>query len=412
MHKLDLTSVDETQFDVKRQDGMVLIVPRKDKHVWMEDEKALRSVVVREKDKVVISRGFPKFLNYHEDPELHDDALRKSYNIHVMPKMDGSLIIVSYYPTILLGSDEVLGEDENLVSHLVRTRGSLDLGEFHDPVMNLLTTRYPKLLDPNFYHIFCGHSFMFEYTSPHNQIVVEYDECELTFLGIVQHSSGHTVTGEEVHRLFSERVIEEWPVLNTLNGKIEIYDNEHDFYEAMKHVRSRENDEGVVVEAAGRLFKVKSEWYVMLHSLRFQFSEKKLCKLLVLEQIYNFEELREYLYTLGYDFEVTEFLKEVSREYFTRLLDFLTMSLRVDHHLNSLVDQELTRKDIVSNLQSQEWLPPWGFNYCMRRLDEKDVTYYPYAVAAQESLTTVTNWFSNKDSELSELLKTPMEDEE
>jgi len=147
---------------------VVMITPTFTKHSWSPDEFHLRSLMCRE-DGEVISSGFGKFQNYSENPELDKitDKAILSGEAWFAEKMDGSLLIRS----VIDGK-----------VHL-RTRGSHTLGEgFKEPIEELISKKYPNLMDPT---KDSRYSILFEYTSPDNLVVLQYEEPQLTVLGLV-----------------------------------------------------------------------------------------------------------------------------------------------------------------------------------------------------------------------------------
>lgn len=402
MNPIDLDSIDRTQFDVKERDGRFLINPRKDKHKWEDHELWLRSLVCDAQGNI-LSLGFPKFMNLHEKPEEHTHALNNSMSVYATEKADGTLIILSY----------VDGQP------YLRTRGSHDLGEFHDPVMRVINTQYPGLLKPTetgsmyeqYSAVTSGFSFLFEYVGPENQIVLQYNQDNLLFLAAVLWGEGTPLL------LNSPEYLVE---MQELWGLVPVKTRALDKTTTMAHVEhtpGREEEEGIVITCRNStseymLIKVKTQWYLMLHALRFQMTTKKMHQLLTVEHKRNmctFDEFQAYLYELGYDFEVSEILKEEAEAYFIRLRLAHYIAYEVCHWDGFYKYTE--RKDFVQAFRTElSHLPPWAFHYAMAQLDDKSPEEcYTYVLAAVcgESTSTVKNWLQNKDTLRESLLKTP-----
>lgn len=241
-YRVDLISVQQKpDFTVDERDGRLLIKPVKIKHTWTKDELCLRSLLT-DKDGVVLSAGFPKFMNWGEnaaEDAITSNLLATSRRILFTEKLDGSLIIRS-----------VIGGKTHL-----RTRGNFDLGEAFQAVLNLAAAQYPDVLDPTVGR--SDSSYLFEYTGPDNQIVLSYAKPELTFLGRVDHSN---------LRFYDEGTFSTPRVttvaLSTTTGK-----------EAQQAIYSRERTEGVVAwlqreDGSIHLCKFKSAWYLRAHALK------------------------------------------------------------------------------------------------------------------------------------------------
>jgi len=248
--KIDLDKVDRTQFMVHEHslNGEIvhLIQPQHIGTKWTQDNKHLRSVVVNYKGEV-ISAGFPKFTNWGENPDNFPvpTSLR---NCTVMEKLDGSLLIVSRYKG----------------QYILRTRGTVDasvLANGHE--LELFKEKFLKSLThdtPDTWNV----SILFEWVSPINKIVLNYgDEPDWYVVGLVHHSD---------YSLYSQEDLDMWaknkgfkrPATYTFN----------DINDLSMLVKSWEKLEGVVVYSKNDqvLHKLKSDWYLIRHRLKDEFS--------------------------------------------------------------------------------------------------------------------------------------------
>lgn len=404
--KINLDAIDREQFNVVAKDGRVLITPQKSKHVWTLDEMWYRSCLCAP-DGTIISMGFPKFMNYHEQPEVYDNALVMSDQILYLTKEDGSLIIVSWDPEF---------------GFTIRTRGSMELGDFKEPVMALITDEILAAVKAH-----PRHSFLFEYTGPDNQIVLPYDIPELVLLGIVDHGAASYIGSPwmplythpfDLDRYGGRDMCVRTPVMHSVpHGMLA-------FFEFMKDVQTWEGEEGVVVSCMGAdplvptLFKVKAHWYVMIHALKFQMNERRLRKLLTLRpELTTFEELQSFLYALGYDFEVSAFLKEHALIFFERLKDAFAFRAMASDWLEfkgmTLGDRGAIVRELQEYLRTfDNAVPSWLFASVMSELDGKATDHLVYAHAAQEAPMKVRGWLKDREHHLEGLLKTPKDFEE
>lgn len=151
-------------------DECVLVTPKDMGVDWNEDNKYFRSSIWRKSDMFPVSLGFRKFMNYGEKPTFEPLPVRGAF--YAVTKVDGSCLIVSMYKGELI----------------VRTRGTVDatnLANGHE--IELLKNKYPLVFDnpllrgENF-------TFLFEWTTPSNRIVLkESEEPTLWLIGMVHH---------------------------------------------------------------------------------------------------------------------------------------------------------------------------------------------------------------------------------
>lgn len=256
-------------------------------------------------DGEILCSGFPKFRNYGEDEE--DDRLTRQLiaegRVLFAEKMDGSLVIRSVI------NGEVC----------LRTRGSHQLGEGDEfsfqEVRVLVEERYPRLLDPT---LAADITLLFEFTSPANKIILEYEDSALTILGamVYDHPSGLPVyQGNK-------------DLIDNLAGLFEVepvtfHDLPYDLDEVAKIVRSWSGSEGIVVwgqleDGRTHLAKIKAEEYIRMHSLKYHLSGDKIRRLCWWKGIETEEQLRDEMYSLGVDWEFCAFILPDFQEYISR----------------------------------------------------------------------------------------------
>lgn len=173
--KIDLQSIDRTQFYVNEHvingELCYLVGPQLMGCDWSQQNKIFRSSLWNS-DGELISASFPKFVNWGEKPEVFPVPTSLK-NCVVMEKLDGSTLIVSKYKG----------------QFIIRTRGTVDASTMEkngDEVELFKKTILPKLTESDVDT--WGISFIFEWTSPRNQIVINYgDEPKFTLIGIVSH---------------------------------------------------------------------------------------------------------------------------------------------------------------------------------------------------------------------------------
>ena len=285
--KINLNEIDSKQFycDIKIHPDIgevILIIPKKIKHSWEESELHLRSLLCLP-DGMVISSGFKKFFNFGEKPE-HDLITDESFRLGkvIIPlKMDGSLIIRFVYDGKVY----------------FRTRGSIQLGDFKEPIMSLVKAEYSKLLDPNY---ISNKGMCFEFTSPDNRVIEAYKEKKLTFLGLSDYS-GETLEFDYSEELGKSILLDsgvEFP---------ESFSGWNSFSELFSSIRSMDETEGVVVwcktTKGTHMAKVKTKQYLLRHSLKFHLGYNKLKMFCFSNNITTKDHFIKELFKLKIDWE-------------------------------------------------------------------------------------------------------------
>lgn len=294
---LDIKYVDKKQFNIVKKNDLTLIYPKKNKHEWTEEEKWLRSVVINSNQEVV-SCGFPKFGNYlefEEDTNIFLQEIKKNTcNILYTHKFDGTLCIRSII-------------DDELI---LRTRGSLygesetGLGDaFAGRFKNIIETKYPKLEDVSWYP---NISLLFEYISPKNKIIINYDKDDLIFLGFIEHNNLKIGTWEKTKEIAKE-------------GKLNLVET-FSFPHKIKYIINKINElnqEGIVIRCNNDVFiKMKSDHYLAKHRFKFNLTYKTMLNFISNHPI-NSEQSFIDLITDQFhlDFETLNEAKKIYTEY-------------------------------------------------------------------------------------------------
>lgn len=185
----------------------------------------------------IASRPMEKFFNYGENPMTMDlDLSEVSY---LMVKEDGSLI-----STYL---------DHGIVRF--KSKGSLKSEQAIAAQSIILDLNHRDLADRCHELALKGFTLNFEYVSPTNRIVLPYQEKRLVLLNVRDNISGEYITYED---LYKDPVLRKYLV--------NVYDaSELDINE----IKKMTDIEGfVAVMSDGRRFKIKTDWYVALHTTR------------------------------------------------------------------------------------------------------------------------------------------------
>ena len=240
-------------FLVCEQDNLRLIIPTRvtaiSNSAWNKDNLWLRSRV-ETLDGKTVSQGFSKFWNIGTGTEgfvitaadiaqaiTNDDAIATI-------KLDGSLLIRSVHEGKII----------------LRTRGSFGYEHLDNAweIDKIFKQKYPRLWDVTF----CPNSsLLFEWTTPNNQIVIKYQEPELTLIGAVQHwdMKYTTIEGLDVISNILQIPLVQWYKLDSQG-----------FHNLMQKLAIEKNIEGWVVRINNEqtLVKIKCDHYLALHRLK------------------------------------------------------------------------------------------------------------------------------------------------
>jgi len=226
--------------------------------------RELRGVLINTDTNEIILRPFHKFFNVGEKAESQLPVVRAMYpkrkqGYCIEHKSDGSMVAATIYQgSLLVATKRALVKDPfyNRAIPVVRAIRE-DLGE-----VTVIFERVYKKLGPDHQHL------------------LEYDEDHLVLLAIRDN-----VTGEY-------KDIYEWEENSDFNLQVETgyirlkdFDVFKDFDELMEAQRTRENFEGWVLHVHGKMFKLKTDWYIKRHHLVGNLSERSIAKLVLGENI-------------------------------------------------------------------------------------------------------------------------------
>jgi hypothetical protein len=177
--KVDLQSIDLTQFYVNEHvlngEAVYLVIPKQIGVKWTKETKVFRSSVW-DSNGNLISAGFPKFTNWGEAPDVFPLPTSLK-NCVVVEKLDGSTLIISKYKG----------------QYIIRTRGTIDAFKMEKNGFEIEIFKneiLPKLVNYFGEIDTWTNSVIFEWTSPLNQIVINYgDKPRFVLIGMIDHSN-------------------------------------------------------------------------------------------------------------------------------------------------------------------------------------------------------------------------------
>ena len=202
-----------------------------------------------------------KFEKYTKVSWLLEDIQNKKI-VRVQDKRDGSVISFVKLPNghVLAKSKMSFTSDQALMAQKIY--------ENNDAIRLLIHV----MLDG-------GCTPIFELTSPHNQIVLSYNNTELTLLQI-RYADGHYFSKAQMLRVIEETKFED--------SKVELaeeYPEEYYSFEKLLELQqTEENIEGWIVTLEdGQMLKVKTAWYFAMHGLTTEGTRENLLIETILE---------------------------------------------------------------------------------------------------------------------------------
>lgn len=206
--------------------------------------RGISFVMDGEKPVRIASRPMEKFFNLNENP--FTTGLDLSKIKYYMEKEDGSLISTFYDGDYLM----------------VKSKASLWSTQAIDAGSILQTSDNQKLYNRCLELAKDGYTCNFEYVSPTNRIVLNYDNKQLILLNVRNNETGEYVP---IELLMKDPVLREYLV--------KVYKINGDPKELLDNIKKEINSEGIVaVMEDGQHFKLKSDWYVSLHMVKSSIS--------------------------------------------------------------------------------------------------------------------------------------------
>lgn len=296
---LDISKVNQNEFNINEENGLIFIRPKRNKWNWLDEEKKLRSIII-DLEGYVKSSGFFKFGNYGEflnETKILDNALKDNGTVRFSRKEDGSLCVRSVI-------------DRKII---LRTRGTAqgqyarnEFGPtFYEQFLDVVREKYPKLLIPNFYP---EYSLLFEYVSPKNRIILSYDYTDLIFVGGIKHSDLTLITWDEMLDITNEgnlNIVK----LHTLPT------NPKDLIEVI--YKEWIGQEGIVARCNNdqTLVKIKSEDYLAKHRTQATMNYISASIIIRNEKITTSEEMEQYCQDNDFDWELGQAMLKYLEDY-------------------------------------------------------------------------------------------------
>lgn len=345
-----MINFDTTQFNSKEglmaDTECILISPNNITCVWDDTTLKFRSLAVNKKNNEIISRGFDKFFNWNEKPDL-DKFPDGPFT--AIAKKDGSLLIWGYY-------------NNHIISRTRNTFNAEFLQNGHE--IQLLKNKYKYFV--NDLSNFADYSILTEWQTKSNVIVInEVEEPTLTLIGVIHNDTGELKTQTDLDSLAKH-----WKL-----DRPKVYEFSS-ISECLNDVQMWEGIEGVVVysEDGQKLRKIKSDWYCDLHKIRTGITTlSNVIDIFIDSPKYaKYSEFYEYI-TKTIDFEVAEKIKD---HILTITVAYTKVLIQLEHvkQVVNNVRSGFSRKEQALHFQDHwsggDWRLPIAFNL----LDGKEIT--------------------------------------
>lgn len=218
-----------------------------------------RGIVFSAKSGFIVSRPFHKFFNINEREETQVHKLDWSKVTRVMDKRDGSMIHPVWYESeVRFKSKKTLGSEVAVAAEAYATKHDKYLAFCEDIMLCYDATP------------------IFEWTSPHQRIVLGYEEPELKLLHIRSNQTGRYWTLEHIRNHAKDFDI-------PLCDEVTEFSS---FEQMLEAAKTREDIEGWVIQfEGGEMVKVKTDWYMARHRAFTFYRERDIVQLIMDEMI-------------------------------------------------------------------------------------------------------------------------------
>lgn len=249
--KIDLASIDKELFMVHQHNigehEVSLVQPIHIGATWSKDNLIFRSSLW-DKEGNPVSLSFRKFFNWDEKPDIYP-APDNLENAKLVEKLDGSTLIISRYK-----------------GHtVIRTRGTVNAyNQDNGQEINVLREKYNKFFEFVESQDTTPVSYIFEWLSPSNRIVLDYgEEPDMVLIGAIFHNDYSMMTQDGLSTVASQ--------LQLRRPKTYSYNSVE---EMKKSVEALRDQEGLCVYYGDeqQIRKVKSAQYLLLHRLKSEVS--------------------------------------------------------------------------------------------------------------------------------------------
>lgn len=247
----------------------------------------------------IASRGLQKFFNVGEKPETEIENIDFSKDHIIVDKMVCMIVVFSHVLTqklqdgtmvcaILVKDEKLNDENKRVVRFRTKMGWITDPSKYTEefvygtndesvfPIFDITNDEYrltesqaqamanghKGYVEFSTFWIKKGYSPIFEFVSPKNQIVLLYEKPSLVLLALRHNYDGHYLSYEETKRSCEEFGISFTEPLLQMS-------NETSLEKVQNFIKEQIGVEGYVVRFNdGTMYKIKSMWYLELHSCK------------------------------------------------------------------------------------------------------------------------------------------------
>lgn len=348
-HLLDRADVMETRF---LEDGLVNVDYVITSGTLFDEKggKEVRGVMFDLDSGKIVSRPFHKFFNLGEGRcEVSMDEIKSLNNYRILDKLDGSMIAISLYKGELL----------------IKTRGTIHSKQAQDAKAWLIENGLYQVLLDNMEE---DTTYIFEWISPYNTVVIPYDKSDLVLLAVRDNKNGN---------YYSRDYLVEFSLecgLSLVKEKDNI-----SLEELVELMKTEQGKEGyVVILDDGRMFKIKNDWYTSLHRAISYMRERDIVNL-ILEN--NIDDIKSKMVQNGLKID---YIEEIERDVIERLNNIHN---EVHKELEGFDYDKGDYKTLAVNIKNKELTP---LIMSIARGNEMDIaSYYKKKYLKSHSLRTL-----------------------
>jgi len=329
--KIDIQSIDRNNFMVHQhkvgEHDCFLVQPVPFGTVWNRDNIIYRSSLW-DAEGNPISLSFKKFFNLDEKPDLFP-APASLVGARLVEKLDGSTLIFSRYK-----------------GHtVIRTRGTIDArNQPNGSEINVLMTKYEKFISYLETQHTSEHSFVFEWLSPTNRIVIDYgSEPDMVLTAAIVHDDYSLVDQHSLNHIAKNYGLRRPKFYN--------YNSISDMKKAVLDMR---DFEGICLyyNNEQNILKIKSAHYLFLHRAKSEISS--IDKVIdVYMDWFNETKKSDYVSFFGYLTEKFDFeIANMARGHASRICDaMITVHTIMEAlHRYANICKHLTRKEAAGKI--------------------------------------------------------------
>lgn len=272
------------------------------KQLWDDYTISCRGLIINENGDI-LARPFQKFKNWEE---YSIDDIPQNENFEVFEKIDGSLIILFYYPLYN--------------EWIIASRGSF-ISDQAKEAEKFINKKIFKHLNKNY-------TFLFEIIYPENRIVVDYgNKKDLILLTSIKTKDGKELSYDDLYSKYSKY----FSIVKKMNFK-----TIDDILEYIK--LDKDNEEGVVVRFEnGFRVKIKFSEYVRLHAIMTNVSNLTIWE--YMKNGYDFNELIDRIPDEFYNW-INNVKNKLQNEFNEIERKSLKEFLRI-YHINGIINRKL-----------------------------------------------------------------------